>query len=108
MVNSKHSFKFKSTPKIGVRSSSKNINDSKTTPTISGTNEDEYFFKETVKKIYMKKTMKENHSSTSLENFKIHKSNIKELQLTLDILNTRYLELFGIWNKCLGPLANYY
>ena len=31
---------------------------------------------------------------------------VKHLQLTLDILNTQYLELFGISNKCLGPLAN--
>ena len=30
------------------------------------------------------------------------------MQLTLDISNTRYLELFGISNKYLGPLANNY
>ena len=30
------------------------------------------------------------------------------MQLTFDISNTRYLELFGISKKCLGPLANNY
>ena len=28
-----------------------------------------------------------------------------DMQLTLDISNTRYLDLFGISNKYLGPLA---
>ena len=55
MVNSKHSVKLKSTPKIGLRSSSRNMNDSQVTPAISGTNEDEKPFKETVKKILSEK-----------------------------------------------------
>ena len=63
MVNSKHSVKLKSTPKIGLLSSTRNMNDSQATPATPGTNEDEKSFKETVKKIYLKKTMKENHSS---------------------------------------------
>ena len=50
MVNSKHSVKLKSTPKIGLCSSSRNMNDSQATPTASGTNEDENSFKETAKK----------------------------------------------------------
>ena len=39
---------------------------SKATPT-SDTNEDENSFKESVKKVYMKKIMKKNYSSASLE-----------------------------------------
>ena len=50
MVNSKHSVKLKSTPKIGLCSSSRNMNDSQATPIASGTNEDENSFKETAKK----------------------------------------------------------
>ena len=48
MVNSKHSVKLKSTPKKGIRSSSRNMNDRQATPTTSGTNKDEKFFNETV------------------------------------------------------------
>ena len=55
MVNSKHSVKLKSTPKIGNCSSSRNMNDSQATPAISGTNEDKRSFKETVKKILSEK-----------------------------------------------------
>ena len=50
MVNSKHSVKLKSTPKIGLRSSSRNMNDSQATPATSRSNEDEKSFTETVKK----------------------------------------------------------
>ena len=50
MVNLKYSVKLKSTPKKGLRSSSRNMNDSQATPTTSGTNEDEKSFNETVKK----------------------------------------------------------
>ena len=83
MVNSKHSAKLKSTPKIGLRSSSRNMNDSQATPTTSGTNEDKKSFKETVKK----KLSERNHEGESLFDiigniirgeFKIHESNIKE------------------------------
>ena len=35
MVNSKHSVKLESTPKIGLHSSSRNMNDSQSTPTTS-------------------------------------------------------------------------
>ena len=80
MVNSKHSVKLKSTPKIGLRSSSRNMNDSQATPATSCTNEDEKSFKETVKKNYLKKTMKENHSSTSLET--LPKRNLKFKKVT--------------------------
>ena len=66
-MNSKHSVKLKSTPKKGLRSSSRNMNDSQATTTSSGTNEDEKSFKETVKNICLKETMKENHFSISLE-----------------------------------------
>ena len=69
MVNSKHSVKLKSALKIGLRSSSINMNDIQATPTTSDTNEDEKFFKETVKKFCLEKSMKENNSSTSLETF---------------------------------------
>ena len=55
MVNSKHSVKLKSTPKIGHCSSSRNMNDSQATPAISGTNEDKRSFKETVKKFLSEK-----------------------------------------------------
>ena len=83
-MNSKHSVKLKSTPKKGLRSSSRNMNDSQATPTTSGTNEDEKSFKETVKKILSER----NDEGESLfdiirniagEEFKIHESNIKEL-----------------------------
>ena len=63
MVNSKHSVKLKSSLKIDLW----NMNDSQATPTISGTNEDEKSFKETVKKNYLKETIKENDFSVSLE-----------------------------------------
>ena len=56
MVNSKHSVKLKSTPKKGLRSSSRNMNDSQATPTTSGTNEAEKFLNETVKKILSERT----------------------------------------------------
>ena len=84
MVNLKYSVKLKSTPKKGLRSSSRNMNDSQATPTTSGTNEDEKSFKETVKKILSER----NDEGESLfdiirnivrEEFKIHESNIKEL-----------------------------
>ena len=84
MVNSKHSVKLKSTPKKGLRSSSRNMNDNQATPTTSGTNEDEKSFKETAKKILSER----NNEGEPLfdiirnivrEEFKIHESNIKEL-----------------------------
>ena len=83
MVNLKHSVKLKSTPKKGLRSSSRNMNDSQATRTTSGTNEDEKSFKETVKKI-----LSERNEGESLfdiirnivrEEIKIYESNIKEL-----------------------------
>ena len=55
MVNSKHSVKLRLTLKIGLRSSSRNMNDSQTTPATSGTNEDKKSFKETLKKILSEK-----------------------------------------------------
>ena len=84
MVNSKHSVKLKSTPKKFLRSNSRNMNDSQTTPTTSGTNEAEKPLNETAKKFCLKK----NDEGESLfdiirnivrEEFKIHESNIKEL-----------------------------
>ena len=51
MVNSKHSVKLKSTPKNGLRSNSRNMDDSQATPTTSGTNEAEKPLNETVEKI---------------------------------------------------------
>ena len=84
MVNSKHSVKLKSTPKKGLCSSSRNMNDNQATPTTSGTNEDEKSFKETVKKNLSGK----NDEGGSLfdiirkiarEEFKIPESNIKKL-----------------------------
>ena len=85
MMNSKHSVKLKSTPKIGFCSSSRNMNDSQATPATSGTNEDEKSFKETVKKILSEKKKDEGESLSDIirnivkEEFKIHQSNIKEL-----------------------------
>ena len=84
MVNSKHSVKLKSTPKKGLRSSSRNMNDSQATPTTSGTNEAEKLLNETVKNI----SSERNDERVSLfdiirniarEEFKIQESNIKEL-----------------------------
>ena len=49
IVNSKHSVKLKSTLKIGLCLSSRNMNDSQASPVTSGTNEDEKSFKETEK-----------------------------------------------------------
>ena len=49
MVNSQHSGKLKSTPKLCLCSSSRNINENQLTPSRSCTNEDENSFKETVK-----------------------------------------------------------
>ena len=51
MVNSKHSVKLESTPKIDLCSSSRKMNDSQATSATSGTNEDKKTFKKTVKKI---------------------------------------------------------
>ena len=84
MVNSKHSNKLKSPPKKGLRSSSRNMNDNQATPTTSGTNEDEKFFKKTVKKI-LSEINDEGESLFDIirnivrEEFKIHECNIKEL-----------------------------
>ena len=55
IMNSKHSVKLKSTPKIGISSGSREMNDSQATPATSVTNEDEKSFQETVKKILSKK-----------------------------------------------------
>ena len=84
MVNSKHSVKLKSTPKKGLRSNSRNMNDSQATPTTSGTNEDKKPFNESVKKILSERN-DEGESPFDIirnivrEEFKIHESNIKEL-----------------------------
>ena len=84
MVNSKHSVKLKSAPKKGLRSSSRNMNDSQATPTTSGTNEAEKLLNEAVKKILPER----NDERVSIfdiirniarEEFKIQESNIKEL-----------------------------
>ena len=81
---SKHSVKLKSTPKIGLRSSSRNMNDSQATPATSGTNEDKKFFKETPKQILSERN-DEGESHVDIirnivrEEFKIHESNIKKL-----------------------------
>ena len=58
MVNSKHPVKYKSTPKIDLSSSSRNMNDSQLKSAISGTNEDEKSF-ETVKKLSEKRNEEE-------------------------------------------------
>ena len=84
MVNSKHSVKLKSTPKKGLRSNSRNMNDSQATPTTSGTNETEKPFK----KLFKKFLSERNDEGEPLfdiignifrEPFKIYESNIKEL-----------------------------
>ena len=80
MVNSKHSVKLKSTPKIGPFSSSRNMNDSQATRTTSGTNKDAKYFKETEKK-YLKKNDEGESLSDIIKNivkekFKIHESNM--------------------------------
>ena len=77
MVNLEHSVTLKSTRKIGLHSSSRNVNDSQATPSTSCTNEDE----NCGKKIYLKKKkMKENHSLTSLET--LSKRNLKFTRVT--------------------------
>ena len=78
MVNSKHSVKLKSTPKKGLRSSSRNMNDSQATPTTSDTNKDEKSSKKTVKKILSEINV-DIIKNIVREEFKIHESNIKEL-----------------------------
>lgn len=55
MVTSKHSVKLKSSPKIGLRSSSRNMNHSQATLATSGLNENEKSFKKTAKKISSEK-----------------------------------------------------
>ena len=84
MVNSKHWVKLKSTPKNGLRSSSRNMNDSQATPTTSDKNDDEKSLNKSAKKILSER----NDEWESLfdiirnivrEKFKIHDSNIKEL-----------------------------
>ena len=108
MVNSKHSVKLKSTPKIGHCSSSRNMNDSQATSAISGTNEDKRSFKETVKKILSEKKRWRRIPLRHLRNiveeeFKIHESNIKELINSnvnkttelLDKLSTEIIDLIG-------------
>ena len=84
MVNSKHSVKLKSTPKKGLRSSSRNMNDSQATPTTSDTNEDEKSFKETVKKNLSERNGEGESLFDIIRNivrgeFKIHDSNMKDL-----------------------------
>ena len=84
MVNSKHSVKLISTLKIGLRSSSRNMNDSEAAPVTSGTNEDENPLKKLWKKFLSEKS-DEGESLFDIirnivsEEFKIHESNIKEL-----------------------------
>ena len=84
MVNSKHSVKLKSTPKKGLRSNSRNMNDSQATPTTSGTNETEKPFKKLFKK-FLSERNEEGESLFDIignivrEQFKIYESNIKEL-----------------------------
>ena len=72
---------MKSTPKIGISSGSREMNDSQATPATSVTNEDEKSFQETVKKFLSKKNMmKENHSFISLET--LSKRNLKFTRVT--------------------------
>ena len=85
MMNSRHSVKLKSTPKISLHSSSRNMNDIQATPATSDTNEDEKSFKETVKKTLSEKKKKKGESLFNTikniikEEFKIHESSIQEL-----------------------------
>ena len=76
MVNLEHSVTLKSTRKIGLRSSSRNVNDSQATPSTSGTNEDE----NCGKKIYLKKNNEGESLLTSLET--LSKRNLKFTRVT--------------------------
>lgn len=60
MVNPKHLFELKSTPKLVLHSNSRNINDSQATTT--DTTEDKNYFKGSGKKKPKKNTMKKTHS----------------------------------------------
>ena len=84
MVNSKDSVKLKLTPKIGLRSSSRNMNDSQTATTTSA----QMKMKNPLKKLWKKKIFAKSDEGQSLfgiirnivkEEFKIHEKNIKEL-----------------------------
>ena len=76
---------MKSTPKIGLCASSRNMNDSQATPTKSDTNEDRKSFKEIVKKKKLSEKSDEGEllfniiKNTVHEEFKIHESEIQEL-----------------------------
>ena len=84
MVNSKDSVKLKLTPKIGLRSSSRNMNDSQTATTTSA----QMKMKNPLKKLWKEKIFAKSDERQSLfgiirnivkEEFKIHEKNIKEL-----------------------------
>ena len=109
MVNLEHSVTLKSTRKIGLRSSSRNVNDSQATPSTSGTNEDE----NCGKKIYLKKNNEGESLSDIIRNivkeeFKIHESNIKELiNSNVKKTNEQFQALFNLTTCSNYSITNY-
>ena len=85
MVNSKHLVKLKLTPKRGLRSSSRNMNDSQTATATSAQMKMKNPLKKLWKKIYIFTKSDERQSLFGIirnivkEEFKIHEKNIKEL-----------------------------
>ena len=85
MVNSKHLVKLKLTPKRGLRSSSRNMNNSQTATATSAQMKMKNPLKKLWKKIYIFTKSDERQSLFGIirnivkEEFKIHEKNIKEL-----------------------------
>ena len=102
-MNSKHSVKLKSTPKIGISSGSREMNDSQATPATSVTNEDEKSFQETVKKFLSKKNDEGESLFDIIRNmvekeFKIHETNVKE-PVNSNVLKDNMELRKSLWNK---------
>ena len=104
-MNSKHSVKLKSTPKIGISSGSREMNDSQATPATSVTNEDEKSFQETVKKFLSKKNDEGESLFDIIRNivkkeFKIHETNVKEL-INSNVLKDNMELRKSLWEQVL-------
>ena len=105
MVTSKLLVKLKSISKIGLCSSSRNMNDIQATPATSGINRDEKSFKETVKKILSEKNDEEELSFNIIRNiareeFKIYESNIKVL------INSNLNKTTERWDKLSSEIVD--
>ena len=107
MVNSKHLVKLKLTPKRGLRSSSRNMNNSQTATATSAQMKMKNPLKKLWKKIYIFTKSDERQSLFGIirnivkEEFKIHEKNIKELinpnvNKTTDRLNKLSAEIVDL------------